>query len=95
MASTPQVVAHSPDGLPQTIVTPLLVPQFIDMMNKEASEEEFKLWQFLGDAWNVPRSESLLLAHCLLCTPFTFSHIIIHNVYVLMYNKYHSYIVRH
>lgn len=67
-ASPLQVVAYSPDGLPQTIVTPLLVPQFVDMMNKEASEEEFKLLQLLGDAWNVPRSESLLLAHCLLIT---------------------------
>lgn len=57
-ASPSQVVSHSPNGLPQTVVTPLLVPQFVDMMNKEATEEEFKLWQFLGDAWNVPRSES-------------------------------------
>lgn len=57
----PQVVAHCPDGLPQTIVTPLLIPGFVDMMSKEATEEEYKLWQFLGDAWNIPRLESVVL----------------------------------
>lgn len=60
-ALSPQVVAHSPDGLPQTVVTPLLMPEFVDMMSKEATEEEYKLWQFLGDAWNIPRLESVVL----------------------------------
>lgn len=60
-ALSPQVVAHSPDGVPQTVVTPLLMPEFVHMMSKEATEEEYKLWQFLGDAWNIPRLESLVL----------------------------------
>lgn len=51
------VVAHSPDGLPQTVVTPLLLPEFVHTMSKEVTEEEYKLWQFLGDAWNIPSNE--------------------------------------
>lgn len=54
-----QVVSHSPMGLPQTVVTPLLSPQFVHLMSREATEEENKLWQSLGDAWNIPRLDNV------------------------------------
>lgn len=62
-----QVVSHCPEGLPPTIVAPLLTPQCVRLMSDEASAEEDQLWQSLGDAWNIPRwdtggSNNLLLS---------------------------------
>lgn len=54
-----QVVSHSPMGLPQTVVTPLLTPQFVRLMSMEATEQENKLWESLGDAWNIPRLDNV------------------------------------
>ncbi|XP_070704381.1 epidermal growth factor receptor kinase substrate 8-like protein 3 [Pempheris klunzingeri] len=51
------VVSHCPEGLPSTIVAPLLTPECIRLMSEEASEEEDQLWQSLGDAWNVPSTK--------------------------------------
>jgi len=51
----PQVVSHCPEGMPPTIVAPLLSPQSIRFLSEEASAEEDELWQTLGDAWNIPR----------------------------------------
>uniref|UniRef100_UPI0037E81CBA epidermal growth factor receptor kinase substrate 8-like protein 3 n=1 Tax=Semicossyphus pulcher TaxID=241346 RepID=UPI0037E81CBA len=51
------VVSHCPEGLPQTIVAPLLTPQCIRLMSEEASAEEDQLWQSLGDAWNIPSTK--------------------------------------
>lgn len=54
-----QVVSRSPMGLPQTVVTPLLTAEFVQLMSREATEEENKLWQSLGDAWNIPRLDNV------------------------------------
>ncbi|CAJ1050972.1 epidermal growth factor receptor kinase substrate 8-like protein 3 [Xyrichtys novacula] len=51
------VVSHCPEGLPQTIVAPLLTPVCIRLMSEEASAEEDQLWQSLGDAWNIPSTQ--------------------------------------
>lgn len=51
------VVSHCPEGLPQTIVAPLLTPVCIRLMSEEASTEEDQLWQSLGDAWNIPSTQ--------------------------------------
>ncbi|XP_041636934.1 epidermal growth factor receptor kinase substrate 8-like protein 3 [Cheilinus undulatus] len=51
------VVTHCPEDLPQTIVAPLLTPVCIRLMSEEASEEEDRLWQSLGDAWNIPSTK--------------------------------------
>ncbi|XP_018536862.1 epidermal growth factor receptor kinase substrate 8-like protein 3 isoform X2 [Lates calcarifer] len=51
------VVSHCPDGMPPTIVAPLLMPQCIRLMSEEASPEEDQLWQSLGDAWNIPSTQ--------------------------------------
>lgn len=51
------VVSHCPEGLPQTIVAPLLTPASIRLMSEEASTEEDQLWQSLGDAWNIPSTK--------------------------------------
>lgn len=56
--SLSQVAPHCPVGLPMTIVAPLLTPECVQLLSEEATPEEAKLWQSLGDSWNVPRWES-------------------------------------
>ncbi|KAL6111465.1 eps8l3 [Pungitius sinensis] len=51
------LVSHCADNLPETIVAPLLTPQCIRLLSEEASPEEDKLWQSLGDAWNIPSTK--------------------------------------
>ncbi|XP_045884738.1 epidermal growth factor receptor kinase substrate 8-like protein 3 [Micropterus dolomieu] len=51
------VVSHCPEDLPQTIVAPLLTPQCIRLMSDEASTDEDRLWQSLGDPWNIPSTK--------------------------------------
>ncbi|XP_072238307.1 epidermal growth factor receptor kinase substrate 8-like protein 3 [Leuresthes tenuis] len=51
------VVSHCPEGMPPTIVAPLLSPQCIRFLSEEASAEEDELWQSLGDAWNIPSTQ--------------------------------------
>ncbi|XP_044077080.1 epidermal growth factor receptor kinase substrate 8-like protein 3 isoform X2 [Siniperca chuatsi] len=51
------VVSHCPEDLPPTIVAPLLTPQCIRLMSEEASADNDKLWQSLGDAWNIPSTK--------------------------------------
>ncbi|XP_062419718.1 epidermal growth factor receptor kinase substrate 8-like protein 3 isoform X2 [Pungitius pungitius] len=51
------LVSHCADTLPETIVAPLLTPQCIRLLSEEASPEEDKLWQSLGDAWNIPSTK--------------------------------------
>ncbi|XP_028261047.1 epidermal growth factor receptor kinase substrate 8-like protein 3 isoform X2 [Parambassis ranga] len=48
------VVSHCHEGLPQTIVAPLMTPECIRLLSEEATPEEDQLWQSLGDAWNIP-----------------------------------------
>lgn len=47
------VVAHCPEGLPATILAPVLSSDSVHLMSEEVSEEEEKLWQSLGEAWNT------------------------------------------
>ncbi|KAJ8412053.1 hypothetical protein AAFF_G00143200 [Aldrovandia affinis] len=51
------LVPHCPPDLPSTIVSPLLTDECINILSEEATPEEDKLWQSLGDAWNIPRSK--------------------------------------
>ncbi|KAM9759054.1 epidermal growth factor receptor kinase substrate 8-like protein 3 [Menidia menidia] len=51
------VVSHCPEGLPPTIVAPLLTPQCVRFLSEVASTEEDQLWQSLGDAWNIPSTQ--------------------------------------
>nr|XP_040059157.1 epidermal growth factor receptor kinase substrate 8-like protein 3 isoform X3 [Gasterosteus aculeatus aculeatus]XP_040059158.1 epidermal growth factor receptor kinase substrate 8-like protein 3 isoform X3 [Gasterosteus aculeatus aculeatus] len=51
------LLSHCADDLPETIVAPLLTPQSIRLLSEEASAEEDKLWQSLGDAWNIPSTK--------------------------------------
>ncbi|KAM4588709.1 epidermal growth factor receptor kinase substrate 8-like protein 3 [Odontesthes bonariensis] len=51
------VVSHCPEGMPPTIVAPLLSPQCVRFLSEEASAEEDQLWQTLGDAWNIPSTQ--------------------------------------
>ncbi|XP_057701134.1 epidermal growth factor receptor kinase substrate 8-like protein 3 isoform X1 [Corythoichthys intestinalis] len=51
------VVSQCSEDVPPSIVAPLLTPQCICLMSEEATEEEDKLWQSLGDAWNIPSTK--------------------------------------
>lgn len=42
-------------GLIMTIVVPLLTPECVQLLSKEVTPEEDRLWRSLGDTWNVPR----------------------------------------
>ncbi|XP_030634199.1 epidermal growth factor receptor kinase substrate 8-like protein 3 [Chanos chanos] len=58
------VVSRCPEGLPPTIVSPRLTMPCFRFLGDEVTPEEDRLWQSLGDAWNVPggvfkRSDSL------------------------------------
>ncbi|XP_037106914.1 epidermal growth factor receptor kinase substrate 8-like protein 3 [Syngnathus acus] len=51
------IVSHCSEGVPSSIVAPLLTPQCICLMSEEATAEEDQLWQSLGDAWNIPSTK--------------------------------------
>ncbi|KAL6464155.1 hypothetical protein MHYP_G00264720 [Metynnis hypsauchen] len=51
------IVAVYDDGLPPTVVAPLLEPDSVCFLSEEASPEEDQLWQSLGDAWNIPSTK--------------------------------------
>ncbi|XP_029006013.3 epidermal growth factor receptor kinase substrate 8-like protein 3 isoform X2 [Betta splendens] len=51
------VVSHCSEDVPPSVVAPLLSPLSIRLMSEEASAEEDRLWQSLGDAWNVPSTQ--------------------------------------
>lgn len=46
------VVAHCPEGLPPSILAPVLTPDSVQLMGQEVNDEEEQLWQSLGDAWS-------------------------------------------
>lgn len=46
------VVAHCPEGLPPSILAPVLTLESVRLMGEEVSEEEGQLWQSLGEAWS-------------------------------------------
>ncbi|XP_056154287.1 epidermal growth factor receptor kinase substrate 8-like protein 3 isoform X2 [Lampris incognitus] len=51
------LVSHCSKDLPPTIVAPLLTPLCIRLLSDEATTEEDKLWQSLGDPWNIPSTK--------------------------------------
>ncbi|XP_053346832.1 epidermal growth factor receptor kinase substrate 8-like protein 3 [Clarias gariepinus] len=51
------VVSRCVDDLPPRVVAPLLEPECVRFLSEEATQEEDQLWQSLGDAWNIPRTQ--------------------------------------
>lgn len=51
------IVCQCAEDLPQTVVAPLLEAQCVVFLSEHASPEEDKLWQSLGDPWNIPSSK--------------------------------------
>lgn len=51
------VVAHCPEGVPQSILAPVLSADSVQLMVDEVTEEEERLWQSLGDAWNTTSTQ--------------------------------------
>ncbi|KAK3537043.1 hypothetical protein QTP86_034286 [Hemibagrus guttatus] len=51
------VVSRCVDDLPACVVAPLLEPECVRFLSEEATQEEDQLWQSLGDAWNIPRTQ--------------------------------------
>ncbi|XP_017352123.2 epidermal growth factor receptor kinase substrate 8-like protein 3 isoform X2 [Ictalurus punctatus] len=51
------VVSRCADDLPACVVAPLLEPECVRFLSGEATQEEDQLWQSLGDAWNIPRTQ--------------------------------------
>ncbi|KAJ8258001.1 hypothetical protein GJAV_G00192030 [Gymnothorax javanicus] len=51
------LVPHCPRDLPPSVVVPLFLEQTLQLLSKEVTPEEDKLWISLGDAWNMPRSK--------------------------------------
>ncbi|XP_058230268.1 epidermal growth factor receptor kinase substrate 8-like protein 3 isoform X2 [Hemibagrus wyckioides] len=51
------VVTWCVDDLPACVVAPLLEPECVRFLSEEATQEEDQLWQSLGDAWNIPRTQ--------------------------------------
>ncbi|XP_037540148.1 epidermal growth factor receptor kinase substrate 8-like protein 3b [Nematolebias whitei] len=46
-----------PADLPPTVVSPLLTPKALNLLNQTLTIEEKRMWRSLGDCWSVPRSE--------------------------------------
>lgn len=70
-----------PPNVAPSVVFPLLTEQALQLLTQEVTREEDQLWNSLGDAWNIPRSEhhTYLIhnAHHECCTQFiTFSLLI-------------------
>ncbi|XP_051977594.1 epidermal growth factor receptor kinase substrate 8-like protein 3 [Xyrauchen texanus] len=51
------LVCHCTEDLPQSVIAPLFEPECIVFLSEEASADEDKLWQSLGDAWNIPSTK--------------------------------------
>ncbi|KAI7790955.1 epidermal growth factor receptor kinase substrate 8-like protein 3 isoform X2 [Triplophysa rosa] len=51
------IVCQCGEDLPQTVVAPLLEPQCVVLLSEHASPDEDKLWQSLGDPWNIPSTK--------------------------------------
>ncbi|XP_051551161.1 epidermal growth factor receptor kinase substrate 8-like protein 3 [Myxocyprinus asiaticus] len=51
------IVCHCAEDLPQSVIAPLFEPECIVFLSEEASPDEDKLWQSLGDAWNIPSTK--------------------------------------
>lgn len=51
------VVAHCPEGVPRSILAPVLTPVSVQLMVDEVTEEEERLWQSLGEAWSTTSTQ--------------------------------------
>lgn len=51
------VVAHCPEGLPSSILAPVLTSVSVQLMSEEVTEEEENLWQSLGEAWSTTSTQ--------------------------------------
>ncbi|KAM3620743.1 uncharacterized protein V6R79_001370 [Siganus canaliculatus] len=51
------VLMHCPEGLPQTIVMPLLTADCVHMMSEQVTPGEDEIWASMGDAWNIPSNQ--------------------------------------
>ncbi|XP_060786826.1 epidermal growth factor receptor kinase substrate 8-like protein 3b [Neoarius graeffei] len=47
---------HYPPDVAPSIVSPLLTEQALQLLSQVVTPEEDQLWNNLGDAWNIPRS---------------------------------------
>lgn len=52
-----QLLLHYPPDVAPSIVSPLLTEQALQLLSQVVTPEEDQLWNNLGDAWNIPRSE--------------------------------------
>lgn len=48
-----------PPDVPPAVVSPFLTEQALQLLSQVMTPEEYQLWNSLGDAWNIPRSEYL------------------------------------
>ncbi|XP_072308345.1 epidermal growth factor receptor kinase substrate 8-like protein 3 [Eucyclogobius newberryi] len=51
-ATLAYVRAHCPEGLPPSILVPVLTLDSVQLMTDEVTDEEEQLWQSLGEAWS-------------------------------------------
>lgn len=55
-AGPPQVVEHSPSpGLAAAVESPLLLPEALQFLEENLSDDDYGLWKSLGTAWNKSR----------------------------------------
>uniref|UniRef100_A0A3Q2NYY9 EPS8 signaling adaptor L3b n=1 Tax=Fundulus heteroclitus TaxID=8078 RepID=A0A3Q2NYY9_FUNHE len=55
-SSMSNIVPLYPQDLPQTIISPLLTLEAVQLLHQVVSPEEKNLWLMLGDCWAIPRS---------------------------------------
>ncbi|RMB99436.1 hypothetical protein DUI87_24173 [Hirundo rustica rustica] len=52
------VLAHSPSpGLAASVESPLLVPEALEFLEENLSDDDYGVWKSLGTAWNKSRAE--------------------------------------
>ncbi|KAJ0068745.1 hypothetical protein NL108_010817, partial [Boleophthalmus pectinirostris] len=56
-AALAYVGAHCPEGLPPSILVPVLTPDSVQLMREEVTDAEEILWQSLGEAWNTTSAD--------------------------------------
>ncbi|KAG7332468.1 hypothetical protein KOW79_004302 [Hemibagrus wyckioides] len=50
------LVKQYPPDVPPAVVSPFLTEQALQLLSQVMTPEEYQLWNSLGDAWNIPRS---------------------------------------
>ncbi|XP_051806030.1 epidermal growth factor receptor kinase substrate 8-like protein 3b isoform X3 [Acanthochromis polyacanthus] len=51
------IVRPYPEEVPPTVLSPLLTEEAVGLINQVVSPEEDQLWRFLGECWNISRSQ--------------------------------------